>query len=167
MKKGVLILLILALLVCEWFTFQSRKDIKFMENEASGIYNEYIAHKDEFTLTEGTITEIHDPAERTGLDKLTGTDDWLCTIEFEAAGQKVTDQFFPCDTDSDKVGGKVEIAYKPRVSGARGERPYSSATRTEFISSKKKLRRNSIFAAGFAAGIVGLIVWALVSGRKN
>ena len=166
MKKGVLILLILALSVCEWFTFQSRKDIKFIEAENNENYTEYIAHKDEFTLTEGTITEIYDPTERTGLDKLTATDDWLSIIEFEAGGQKVTDQFFPCDTDNDKVGSKVEIAYKPRTNGARGERAYSAATRTEYIQSTKKLRKNTFFIAGFGIGIGALIVWAILSGKK-
>lgn len=157
MKKGVLILLILALAVCEWFTLNVRKDILSLEVDANEYYTLYSGNKSEYTLTDGTITDI--------IKNKSLTDVRYCFIEFTTSdGHTYTDRFFPCDTDNDKVGGTVEIAYKLRTAGTRKT---ADATRTEYIPSTVPLRMNRLFTIGIAAAIGVLIIWGILSGKKN
>ena len=158
-------LVLVGCIAAEGFTFAVRKDILTMEGFNNEAYTDYSAHKNDYTKTKGTITAIYDPSDREGLDRLNGTSEYLCTIEFETNdGNKVTDKYFPCDTDNDKVGGEAEIAYKltPMVRGS-----HVDAARTEYVKSVKQLRKNTIIGAGFGIGIAAALGGLIISVKRK
>lgn len=167
MKASAICALLLAgLAVCEWFTVKSRDDIIFLEEGANEGYTEYAGHKEEYTITKGTVTSIYNSKQSAeGLDKLLQTNEDMCFIEFTTSdGVTISDHFFPCDTDNDTVGRTVDIAYKltPMV-----KKNHVDAARTEYIKSTKQLRRNTYMTAGFGIGIAAALGGLIISVKRK
>ncbi len=149
------------------FMVNQRENIKSLDEDSNEIYLEYDKNRDDFNVTEGKITRIIDPhsSEREEGERavLFGTSSWLCYIEFETEdGQKITNRFFPADTDNDYIGRRVDIAYNY----------YSDfgtvySTRTEYISSVKNLRSNLILIIVFAAGCASVLVMVILKVRRS
>ncbi|MCR5122806.1 MAG: hypothetical protein K6B74_10335 [Ruminococcus sp.] len=155
MKKGMFILLLTALIGCEIFLLEAHKDHIALEKEANEGYTRYAEDKSEYTVTKGTITDIPEMP----FDSMR-----YCFIEYTTSeGKKVTDQFFPLDTDSDKLGNEVDIAYKLIPAGTKMR---SEAARTEYIPNTIPLRRNRLLRIVFAAAIGIMAARAIVSAKK-
>lgn len=165
MKKYLrFIVLFIVLVLCDSFFISQRNDFKSIEKDNNETYLDYIENKGEYTITKGEITSIIKPRSERSLEEdpnkwLGGTLSWLCMIEFETNdGRKVTDNFFPADTDNDYVGKTVEIAYYIRPD--LGEAVV--ATRTEYIPDIIPLKRNMICIVIFTVASIAILAFTII-----
>ncbi|MBP5267333.1 MAG: hypothetical protein J6Z29_01955, partial [Ruminococcus sp.] len=165
MRKSALSAVILVILViCEYFAFSAAKYCKETEKDSNENYMEYRAAPDEYMLTTGTITEIIEAGTVPEEQPLAGGTDYrMCIIKFDTSdGRTFKDLFFPSDSEKDKVGRKVEIAYKS------SEDPMTKnviATRTEYIPNNIPIRNNLIWRIVFGTGIAVSAILLVLSLR--
>lgn len=160
--------LMVVFLLCTIFLTRQREDIKTMDEDQNEIYFEYENSAKNFSVTKGEITRIIDPhsseREEGEYAVIGGNSSWLCYIEFETEeGKKITNRFFPADTDNDYVGRTVDIAYYVRPESGVSV----ASTRTEYIPSIKQLRTNIILIVASLAAFAASFVLFIIKIRKS
>ena len=161
------IILFIGFMLCTIFFINQRIDIKSLETDANESYSDYEAHKSDYTLTTGRITEIMEPMSEHSLSEdplkwTGGTLPWMCYIEFETKdGNIVNDYSFLSDTKNDSIGKTVEIAYYLRTDIKNG----IVATRTEYIPYSKHLFRNMIKIIVSGTASIAVLAFMVIKSR--